>query len=193
MLSQLAAGPVNHVLRGETWALRRLQSHAGRTARFDAFPFSLSFTVRDDGEVCAALPGAMPDVTVRVTPPAALRILAGDEAAFGEVAVQGDVEFAEAIQFVVRNARWDVEEDLSRVLGDRAAHRIARAGRDALHFHARVADRLARNLSDYWVEERPLIARRADVDDFVQEVDILRDDVERLAQRIARLDSGGAS
>jgi len=187
VLSQFAAGPVNHVLRGESWALRRLQPHAGRTARFEVFPVSFGFTVREDGEVSPALPGAIADVTVRVTPPAALRILGGDEAAFEEVAIQGDSEFAEAIHFVVRNARWDAEEDLARLIGDRAAHRLAATGRDILRFKARVADRLARNLSDYWVEERPLIARRTDVERFVQDVDTLRDDVERLSQRIARL------
>lgn len=187
MFSQLAAAPVNHVLRGESWALRRLQPHAGRTARFDVFPISFTFTVREDGEVAPALPGAVADVTVRVTPPAALRILGGDESAFGEVSVQGDSEFAEAIHFVVRNARWDAEEDLARLIGDSAAHRVARAGRDVLRFQARVVDSLARNLSDYWVEERPLIARRSDVEKFVQEVDTLRDDVERLSQRVERL------
>jgi ubiquinone biosynthesis protein UbiJ len=56
-----------------------------------------------------------------------------------------------------------------------------------LQLQARAAASLARNLSDYWLEERPLIARRADVADWVHEVDRLRDDVERLAQRIARL------
>jgi ubiquinone biosynthesis protein UbiJ len=188
MLAHFAAGPVNHVLRGESWALRRLQPHAGRSVRFDVFPFSFGFTIRDDGEVAPALPGAVPDVTVRVTPPAALRILGGDEAAFAEVSVQGDDAFAEAIHFVVRNARWDAEEDLARLLGDRAAHRLAEAGRGAVRLQARMTDSLARNLSDYWAEERPLIARRSDVEQFVHDVDTLRDDVERLAQRMARLD-----
>jgi ubiquinone biosynthesis protein UbiJ len=187
MLSQIAAGPVNHVLRGESWALRRLQPHAGCTARFDVFPLSFAFTVRESGEVAAAAPGAVPDVTVRVTPPAAMRILAGDEAAYGEVSVQGDSEFAQAIQYVVRNARWDAEEDLSRIFGDSIAHRMTQTGRAVMQLQARVANSLARNLTDYWVEERPLIARRSDVARFVQDVDALRDDVERLALRIERL------
>ena len=191
MLSQVAAGPVNHVLRGESWALRRLQPYAGRTARFDVFPISFAFTVRETGDVAAAAPGAVADVTVRVTPPAAIRILGGDESAFGEVAVQGDDDFAQAIQFVVRNARWDAEEDLSRIFGDSVAHRLSQAGRAALQLQARVVSSFARNLSDYWVEERPLIARRSDVDRFVHDVDALRDDVERLALRVERLASRG--
>ena len=187
MLTQLALAPVNHVLRGESWALRRLAPFAGRTARFDILPFSALVTVRDSGEIAAAAPGAAADDHIRVTPAAAARILAGDEAAYEQVRVDGDAEFAQALQFVVRNARWDVEEDLSRVVGDTLAHRAVGAGRTVMQLQARAAASLGRNLSDYWLEERPLIARRTDVADWLQEVDRLRDDVERLAQRIERL------
>ncbi len=187
MLAYLAAAPVNHVLRGESWALRQLQPHAGKTARFDVFPFSVSFTVRDDGDVSAAMPAAVADATFVLTPPVAIRILAGDSSAYSLVAVSGDPEFAQAIEFVVRNARWDVEEDLARIFGDTVAHRMAQGGRTLFALPVQLADRFARNLSDYWVEERPLIARRSDVERFVDDVDNLRDDVERLAQRIARI------
>ena len=187
MLSQLAAAPVNHVLRAESWALRRLQLHVGKTARFEVFPFAVEFTVREDGEVGAAMPGTVADVTFRVTPPAALRILAGDQTAYDQVATTGDADFAQAVEFVVRNARWDFEEDLARFMGDAAAHRVAQAGRSLLDLQTRVAGSVARNLSDYWLEERPLLARRSDVQAFVHDVDALRDDVERLAHRIARL------
>jgi ubiquinone biosynthesis protein UbiJ len=187
LLTQLAVAPINHVLRGESWALRRLAEFAGRTARFDVLPFSALVTVRDSGEIAPAASGATPDVHIRLTPAAAARILAGDLAAYDQVAVDGDGEFAQALQFVARNARWDVEEDLARVVGDTLAHRAVGAGRAVLQLQARAAASLARNLSDYWLEERPLIARRADVADWVHEVDRLRDDVERLAQRIARL------
>jgi len=189
LLSQIAVAPVNHVLRGESWALRRLQPYAGKTARFEVPPFSLEFSVREDGEVAPPAPGVVPDATFRLTPPAALRILAGDRSAYEQVAVSGDAEFAKAVESVVRNARWDAEEDLSRLMGDAAAHRIVRTGRSVARLPVRMAQSMASNLSDYWIEERPLIARRADVQDFVLDVDALRDDVERLAQRISRLEA----
>lgn len=187
MLAQFAVAPINHVLRSESWALRRLAPFSGRTAHFDVAPFSAAFTVRESGEIAVAAADAVADVRVKLTPAVAARILASDAAAFDEVSVQGDGEFAQAIQFVVRNARWDVEEDLARVLGDVAAHRVASAGRALLAFQARAAASLAHNVREYWVEENPLIARRDDIAQWVQEVDRLRDDVERLAQRIARL------
>ncbi len=188
MLSRFSLAPINHVLRGESWALRRLAAFAGRSARVEILPFfAATFTVRDSGELAVAAADAVPDVHIRLTPAVAARILASDAAAYAQVSVQGDTELAEALQFVVRNARWDVEEDLSRVLGDALAHRMVGTGRALLQLQARAAESLARNLSDYWLEERPLIARRGDVAQWVREVDILRDDVERLAQRIARL------
>ena len=187
MLSHALVAPVNHVLRGESWALERLASFAGRTARVEVLPFSASFTVRESGELAPAAAAAAVDLRIRVTPAAAARILAGDEAAYDQVGVEGDDEFAQAIRFVVRHARWDAEEDLARVLGDTAAHRLVGAGRAALRLQARVAASLARNMSEYWLEEQPLVARRADVAHWVREVDLLRDDLERLAQRIERL------
>jgi ubiquinone biosynthesis accessory factor UbiJ len=187
LLSHAVVAPVNHILRGESWALRRLAAFAGRTARIEILPFSAAFTVRDSGEIAAAAPAVEADLRIRLTPAAAARILAGDDAAYDEVSVEGDGEFGQAVRFVVRNARWDVEEDLSRVLGDSLAHRVVGAGRAALQLQARAAASLARNLSEYWLEERPLVARRTDVTHWVREVDILRDDVERLAQRIERL------
>jgi len=187
LLAYFVAAPINHVLRGETWALRRLQPYAGCTARFDLPPFSFSLTIRESGEVAPAMPAAAADVTFRLTPPAALRLLAGDHDAEREVTVSGNPDLAQAVQAVVRDARWDVEEDLARVFGDIAAHRITSAGRTLARVPQRAASSLARNLADYWLQERPLIARREDVEGFVREVDRLRDDVERLAQRIARL------
>jgi len=188
LLAVFAAAPINHVLRGESWALRRLAPYAGKTAAFDVLPFAFNLTVRDDGTVAPAAPDIPPDASFRLSPPAALRILAGDAAAYDEVVVQGDAEFADAVAFVVRNARWDVEEDLARAFGDVAAHRLVNTGRSALRLQARAAASLARSLSDYWVEERPLIARRSDVSGFIADVDALRDDIARLEQRIARLE-----
>ena len=187
MLAHVAQAPINHVLRGESWALRRLQAFAGRTARIEVFPVELSFTVTESGEIVASAPNTAADATFRLSPVLALRILSGDDAAYREVAVSGDADFAQAVEFVVRNARWDAEEDLSRIFGDVLAHRIVNAGQGVIRLQARAAQSVSRNLADYLVEERGLIARRAEVESFVRDVDTLRDDVERLSQRVARL------
>jgi ubiquinone biosynthesis protein UbiJ len=88
--------------------------------------------------------------------------------------------------------RWDLEEDLSRIVGDVVAHRLTQTGAALLAWHAVAASNLAQSLAEYWTEEQPLIASRAAVREFVEAVDALRDDAQRLEKRIERLSSASA-
>ncbi len=163
--------------------------HAGRVACIDNPPFSLWLAVTADGEVTDAAADAVADVTLRVTPGLMLRLMARDASAWNAVkveGVEGTAEFAAAINHVARNLRWDVEEDLSRVFGDVAAHRIAETGRKLSHWGRQGTDNIARSFAEYWTEERPLIAGRADVEQFNRDVDALRDDVARLEKRVEK-------
>lgn len=181
--------PINHLLRTNGWALERLAPHAGRVACFDNGPISVMVAVTAGGEVTDAAQNAVADVIVRMTPGLMLRILAHDVSAWGEVKVEGDSEFAVVINHVVRNLRWDIEEDLSRVVGDIAAHRMVAAGRKLDQWGRQSADNLARSFSEYWTEEQPLIASRHDVESFARDVDVLRDDLARLEKRVEGLSS----
>jgi len=178
------SGPINHVLRGNTWARERLTTHAGLVACIDNPPFSLMMVVTASGEVADAAPDAVADVTVRVTPGLMLRLLARDASAWDDVKVEGNAEFAASIHYIAHNIRWDVEEDLSRVFGDIAAHRMVKTGREIANWGQQGADNLARSFTEYWTEERPLIASRAEIEQFNRDVDALRDDVARLEKHI---------
>ena len=48
------------------------------------------------------------------------------------VHIAGDVQFAAEINWLVEHVRWDIEEDLARVLGDAPAHAIGEAARRVL-------------------------------------------------------------
>jgi ubiquinone biosynthesis protein UbiJ len=48
--------------------------------------------------------------------------------------------------------------------------------------------RLAENVAEFLLDERPLLVRPAVLDEFAADVTRLRDDVERTAKRIARLE-----
>ena len=103
------------------------------------------------------------------------------------VDVQGDAKLAAEILVLARHLRWDAEEDLSRLVGDVAAHRLAEAGRAFAAWHLDAAQRLAAALADYVTEEKQLLARRADLADLGDSVARLRDAVARLDKRVERL------
>lgn len=187
ILDPLASSSLNHLLRGNSWALDRLKPCAGKTARFECVPVNFALTVMDSGEVMAATAASAPDTTIRLTPGLMLRVLARDETAWNEIAIEGDTDFAAVINQIFHNLRWDVEEDLSRVFGDIAAHRMVQTGRTLDQWRAQSLDNLARSFAEYWTEEQPLIARARDVAQFNRDVDQLRDDVARFEKRLEQL------
>ena len=184
MLDPAATAFINHLLRGAGWARDALKPFAGKTARFEVAPFALSLTVLENGETAPAAAAAEPTATIRLTPGLLLRLSARDETAWREIEVAGDAEFIAAINQVARNLRWDVEEDLSRVFGDVAAHRMAQSGRTLRRWGEQAVENTGRSFAEYWTEEQPLIASRHDLDGFNRAVDQLRDDVARLEKRL---------
>lgn len=184
------SGPINHLLRANDWARERLLPHAGRVVQIDHPPFSTRLAVTADGCVAGAAADAAPAVTLQVTPGLMLRLIARDATAWQDVRVEGDAAFAAAIHHVARNLHWDAEEDLSKVVGDIAAHRIAQTARTLGAWGRQSADNLARSFAEYWTEERPLIASRVEVEQFYRDVDALRDDVARLEKRVELRERG---
>lgn len=182
-----ATRAINHVLRSAPLAMERLRKHAGRTAAFHVGPVTLAFTVQTTGEVAVALPEAARDLEVRISPFLLPRLAANEEAAFREIEMSGDMELAQEVSFLARNLTWDVEEDLARVVGDIAAHRLVSGAREMRKWTREAGLRLAQGATEYWTEESPLLASRVKVDRFVREVAELRDAVERLEKRVEKL------
>lgn len=189
MFDILAGPPLNHLLRANAWARDALKTHAGKTASFRCLPFITRLTVLDSGEVLPAAAEAVPAVTLTLTPGLMLRVAARDETAWRDVIIDGDTAFAGAIHHLWQHLRWDVEEDLSKVVGDVAAHRIAESGRSLQRWAQAGSDNLAHSFAEYWTEEQPLIAAKQDVGRFTADVDQLRDDTARLEKRIDLLRS----
>ena len=184
MFEPLALPAINRLLRANTWALEKLGAHSGKTALLASPPFELRCTVLDSGELAVATRDAAPDVTITASPGSLLRLAARDESAWNAAQVSGDVEFAAAIDYVRRNLEWDYEEDLSRVFGDIAAHRIAGAVREVDRWGRAAALNLGQAFAEYAVYERLLLASREAVDEFNRDVDEVRDQAARLEKRI---------
>lgn len=187
MFEVLTLPGINRLLRANAWALERLRPHASKSALFACAPFELHVTVLDSGELAPARMETEADVTIRVSPGLMLRIAARDEAAWRDAQVSGDTELAAAIDYVRRNLEWDFEEDLSRVFGDIAAHRLANAVRELDRWGRGAALNIAHAFAEYSTYEKPLVANARAVEEFNREVDRVRDDTERLEKRIELL------
>ena len=188
MLDNLAAAGMNHLLRDANWARERLAPFAGASVRFILPPLASTFCIAEDGTLHVAPVDTQPVTTIKLTPASAMRLLVlKDESARADVEVEGDAALAGALTRMLGTLRWDVEEDLSRLIGDIAAHRLVKTGEAFAGWQRAAAENLARSLGEYVTEERPLVAGREALRAFAQAVDELRDDTERLEKRIERL------
>ncbi len=105
----------------------------------------------------------------------------------GSVELLGDAETAAAFQQLLAYARPDPEEQLSRLVGDTAAHSAGQFARRVGTWARNARSTMTANLREYLQEEGRDVPSRWEADRFARDVDTLRDDVERLAARIQRL------
>ncbi len=102
----------------------------------------------------------------------------------GDVEIRGDTELAQKFRELLLLLRPDLEEDLSLLVGDIPAHQIGRFVRGALTWTRKVAATGVENLAEYLGHERRDLVTRHEGDQFLEGVDALRDDVDRLEARI---------
>lgn len=187
MLTGTALNFVNHLLGGEAWARTRLQPFAGQTAHLSLGTLLIPVTITKTGlfESGDATSAA---VMIALPADAPLRALTDRPSLFAAAHITGSAELAEALGFVFRNLRWDVEDDLAQLIGDVAARRVLLGGRQFVQWHQQRAKNFALNVAEYLTEESPAIARRTDIAHFCRAVDGVRDDCARIENRMRNLE-----
>jgi ubiquinone biosynthesis protein UbiJ len=140
-----------------------------------------------EGTLAGIPGGAPPDATISGGP-LSLLALSGPapEAVLqrGDVRIDGDAELAQKFRELALLLRPDLEEELSLVLGDVPAHQLGRFARAAFGWTQKAAATTVRNVAEYLGHERRDLVPRSEAEQFLQGVDTLREDVDRLAARI---------
>ncbi len=132
-----------------------------------------------------------PDAFVRGTPGAFLRGLIFQqpaETAFDPaIVVEGDTALVLGIRAVLLRVDVDWEELFSHYLGDTLSHQLGNLSREVKRWGGRARQTLMQDMAEYLTEEARYVVQRNELDAFVTAVERLRDDAERLEQRVQRL------
>lgn len=105
----------------------------------------------------------------------------------GALSMTGDVQTAQTFQELLSYAKPDMEEQLSTVVGDVAAHRMGEFVKGVGKWARGARSTMGSNIREYLQEESGDLPSRYETERFSRQVDTLRDDVARLEARLDRL------
>lgn len=110
---------LNHVLMQEPEAMARLMRQKGKVLLVQWRSFTFKLVATPAGLLDLADTQATPDLVMTVTETSPVSLaqtaLKGEKPA---VRIEGDVQLAAEVNWLIEHVRWDIEEDLARVLGD---------------------------------------------------------------------------
>lgn len=192
-------GVLNRTLALDPDTRAALRTLDGRRVelQLEAPPIALALTVDGDRlRVGPAEPAREADLSLRATAGALFSQLLprrDDAPPIGKVRISGDAELARRLQKLAQQFDPDFDAAFARVFGDVLGVQIARVLREALAAGRDGAAKFARDTADYLTEERGDVVSKVDQSIFFDDVDVLRDDVERFAARVERLRSAVAA
>lgn len=182
---------LNRYLALEPAMLGRCAALDGRciALQIDGWGWTLLLEFMPRGVRVAAEAEREADVTVAGAPAALARLgwsPAGSLPA--GVRVEGDAELLHSLRRMLAEVGFDAEELLAPVLGGVAAHRLVAAAQALFGWSRQGLQDLSLNTAEYLREETRDLARAADVEDWAQDVETLRERADRFEAALRRLE-----
>ena len=161
-------------------------------------PLALQVTVEGErlrvGPVDAA---SEPDLGIRATLGGLVSQLPffkrDDAPPVGRVRVSGDADLARRLQRLAERFDPDWQQPFTRVFGDVLGVQVAKAFAAALREAKSAGAGFAGSAAEFLTEESRDVVAKDELHAFYDDVDAVRDDVERLAVRVQRLHRGSAA
>ncbi len=159
---------------------------------FEGTPFTLAFRVAAGNVEIDMRAGQAADATLTGSPLSLLSLVgpgAEDRFRGSSIRIAGDAEVAQRFRDLLQQAQPDFEEEMSRVVGDVAAHQVANFTRGFFDWGRKAADSFSTNVAEYLQEEGRDVPARVEVEEFLEAVDQLREAADRFEARLARAES----
>lgn len=173
---------LNHVLEQADWATKKLRPFAGRRVRVAMPPLALTFAIEANGLLASGEGEA--DLVIELPATTPFLALQGNEQVMKAAHIEGPADLADALSYVMRHLRWDVEEDLSKLVGDIAARRVMQLFSAFSGWQRQAASNLAENIGEYLVHENPTLVSATDSISLTKNIADLSNRLDRLETRI---------
>lgn len=188
-----AQAMLNRWIRESSAARSQLRTLEGRAMRIDVADTPLRVLLRVvDQQMHLSLVDADVEADIVVSAGAfellgLLQMESQNALAAGEIEFRGSLRTAEQFSRVLRLARPSLEDELAGWIGGQPARAIAQGGAALFAWGRQAAAAFERDTANYLKFEAREVPLREAVEDFATVTEALRDDLDRLEQRLERL------
>lgn len=176
----------NKFLQLDPQTIARLQQFSGKIVLIDMPAWKIKFflLITDQGIQLLNNDEMIADTTIKGSPLTLLRISKSQETQFDDVVIEGDLELGQQIRDILRSMDIDWEEQLSKITGDVIAHQMGSMTNKVLRWLKQSSNTFATDISEYLQEEARYLPAGLEVEEFIDSVNKIRHDVERLEKRM---------
>ncbi len=132
------------------------------------------------------------DVAIKGQLASLVNMITAGKIGVGDIEIDGSVGLAQKFQSILKNMDVDWEEYLSHFIGDMATRKTANLLKGVSRFAITTGKTIGLDISEYLRYEKETVLDKSELDKFNQSVDELRNDLDRLQKRVARLDEENA-
>ncbi len=181
---------INKALSLDPELINKLAAYQGRVIEIDIQGYNrkLYLLPHSDGMQVSSDYVGVVDTTLRGTPAALFKMALHKDVAplmlRGEVEISGDLKLGRAFKKTLAEMQIDWEGHTASIVGDVPTHYIKQSLNSIVSWGKRASNSFKDDVSDYLQEESRDVVSAAELEGFYEDVDRLRDDVERLEARI---------
>ena len=185
MIQKIKKIILDHLLSQNDWMQTKLIDHKDKVVVIEISGLKLILKIDEKGLLHSLYESEEFDCVIKLTVNDFINQLINKKN--GNISIKGDLELANQVSQVLKKIEWDVEEDLSKYIGDIPATQATKVLKKIVTNSQKNISNISGALLEYWQEENKILTKKRDVEIFNSEVDKIVEDTERLEAKIKKI------
>ena len=182
MIQKIKKIILDHLLSQNDWMQSKLVDHKNKIILIEISDLKLILKVDENGLLHSLSEAEKFDCIIKLTVNSLISQLINNNNS--NISIEGDLELANQVAQVLKKIEWDIEEDLSKYIGDIPAIQMTKILKEVVARGQKNITNITGALLEYWQEENKILTKKINVEIFNSEVDKIVEDTERLEARI---------
>ena len=182
MIQKIKKIILDHLLSQNDWMQSKLVEHKNKIIIIKISDLKLILKVDENGLLHSLNEAEKFDCIIKLTVNSFISQLINNNNS--NISIEGDLELANQVAQVLKKIEWDIEEDLSKYIGDIPAIQTTKILKKVVARGQKNIGNITGALLEYWQEENKILTKKINVEIFNSEVDKIVEDTERLEARI---------